>query len=113
MYKRQGHGDLVEDQNGNWYVVMLATRRCKNHGSMGRETFLAKVVWQDGWPVIAAGTGRLEKTLEVPLKEYRFPEETGTCDTCLLYTSESMPPERKVQTGTSETICRFTASRTR
>ena len=26
---------------------------------------------------------------------------------------ESMPPERKVQTGTSETICRFTASRTR
>lgn len=35
---------------------------------MGRETFLAKVVWQDGWPVIAAGTGHLEKTLEVPAK---------------------------------------------
>ena len=24
-----GHGDLVEDQNGNWYVVMLATRRLR------------------------------------------------------------------------------------
>ena len=34
-------GDLVEDQNGNWYVVMLATRRCKNHGR--RETLQAKL----------------------------------------------------------------------
>ena len=92
-----GHGDLVEDQNGNWYVVMLATRRCKNHGSMGRETFLAKVVWQDGWPVIAAGTGRLEKTLEVPLKEYRFPEETGTCDTLCFW--ETRPDQRLLGIG--------------
>lgn len=92
-----GHGDLVEDQNGNWYVVMLATRRCKNPGSMGRETFLAKVVWQDGWPVIAAGTGHLEKTLEVPLKEYRFPEETGTCDTLCFW--ETRPDQRLLGIG--------------
>ncbi len=70
-----GHGDLVDDENGNWYIVMLATRLCKGHGSMGRETFLAKVVWENEWPVISPGVGRLEDTLEIPLPEYRFGKE--------------------------------------
>lgn len=41
-----GHGDLVDDGHGNWYVVMLASRPCRKHSSMGRETFLAKVIWE-------------------------------------------------------------------
>ena len=73
-----GHGDLVEDGRGNWYVVMLASRPCEGHSSMGRETFLAKVIWEDGWPVIAEGVGHLEGTLELPTKEYRFPEEVSS-----------------------------------
>ena len=52
-----GHGDLVEDGKGNWYVVMLASRPCEGHSSMGRETFLAKVTWENGWPVIAEASG--------------------------------------------------------
>ena len=75
-----GHGDLVDDGHGNWYVVMLASRPCAGHSSMGRETFLAKVTWEDGWPVIAEGVGHLEDTLEIPLPEYRFPEEVSTSD---------------------------------
>ena len=75
-----GHGDLVDDANGNWYVVMLATRPCRQHGSMGRETFLAKVIWEDGWPVISPGVGRLEDTVEIPLPEYRFDREIGGMD---------------------------------
>ena len=59
-----GHGDLVDDGHGNWYIVMLACRRCKDCSSMGRETFLAKVQWENGWPVIAEGVGHLEDTLE-------------------------------------------------
>ena len=51
VYKRQviyaGHGDLVDDINGNWYVVMLASRPCKKHSSMGRETFIAKTIWEN------------------------------------------------------------------
>lgn len=73
-----GHGDLVEDGKGNWYVVMLASRPCEGHSSMGRETFLAKVTWENGWPVIAEGVGHLEDTLELPTKEYRFPEEVSS-----------------------------------
>lgn len=75
-----GHGDLVDDANGNWYVVMLATRMCKRHGSMGRETFLARVSWEDGWPVISPGVGRLEDAVEIPLAEYRFDREIGGAD---------------------------------
>ena len=73
-----GHGDLVEDGKGNWYVVMLASRPCEGHSSMGRETFLAKVTWENRWPVIAEGVGHLEDTLELPTKEYRFPEEVSS-----------------------------------
>ena len=47
---------------------------------MGRETFLAKVTWENGWPVIAPGVGHLEDEVEIPLDEYRFPKEAGLSD---------------------------------
>lgn len=72
-----GHGDLVDDGKGNWYIVMLACRRCKGCSSMGRETFLAKVQWEDGWPVINPGIGKLEEWLELPQEPVRFPREAG------------------------------------
>lgn len=70
-----GHGDLVDDGNGNWYIIMLASRPCKRHSSMGRESFLAKVEWENGWPVINPGVGKLCKNIEIPLEEYRFANE--------------------------------------
>ena len=75
-----GHGDLVDDENGNWYIIMLASRPCQKHCSMGRETFLAKVTWEDGWPVINPGVGKLEDEVEIPLEEYRFAKEEGGQD---------------------------------
>lgn len=75
-----GHADLVDDENGNWYAVMLASRFCKKHSSMGRETFLAKVTWEDGWPVFNPGVGILEDKVELPLEEVRFENEIGNCD---------------------------------
>jgi len=64
-----GHADLIEDTEGNWYSIMLASRPCEGHTNMGRETFLAKVTWEDGWPVFNAGIGMLEDVVTVPLKE--------------------------------------------
>lgn len=64
-----GHGDLVEDAEGRWYMVMLASRPCEGHTSMGRETFLAKVVWEDGWPVVNPGVGKLEEWVELPERD--------------------------------------------
>ena len=75
-----GHCDLVDDGNGNWYAVMLASRPCEQHSSMGRETFLAKVTWEDGWPVFNEGIGKLEDVVELPLEEVRFDREVTKCD---------------------------------
>lgn len=80
-----GHGDLVDDEKGNWYIVMLASRPCKKHCSMGRETFLAKVIWEQEWPVINPGLGRLEEQVEIPLKEERFGQEVMESDHFYFY----------------------------
>ena len=61
-----GHADLVDDTQGNWYLVMLASRRCEGYVGLGRETFLAKVFWEDGWPVVNPGVGKLEDTVMLP-----------------------------------------------
>ena len=64
-----GHADLVEDENGNWWLVCLAIRpipRAKLH-HLGRETFLSPVTWDgDGWPVVAQD-GRLAFEMDGPL----------------------------------------------
>jgi xylan 1,4-beta-xylosidase len=59
-----GHADLVETPDGEWWTVLLAMR--PHHGdrcALGRETFLAPVAWEDGWPVTA---GRVEARPPVP-----------------------------------------------
>ncbi len=48
-----GHGDLLEDHNGNWWMVHLGIRLCRRTmTNLGRETFLTPIKWQDGWPVV-------------------------------------------------------------
>lgn len=62
-----GHGDLVETQNGEWYMVVLASRPYGGYyRNLGRETFLVPVTWEDGWPVVNVGIGRLEDTVIGP-----------------------------------------------
>lgn len=52
-----GHGDLVQDPKGDWWIVFLGTRPTGYHPMhvLGRETFLAPVEWQDGWPMVNGG----------------------------------------------------------
>ncbi|MCS3799262.1 glycoside hydrolase family 43 protein [Niastella sp. OAS944] len=48
-----GHADLVNASDGNWYAVFLGCRPYTgNHYNTGRETFMTKVEWKDGWPII-------------------------------------------------------------
>lgn len=55
-----GHTDLVETQTGEWWAVMLGIRLSGGiHHNLGRETFLAPVVWEDDWPVFCPGEGRV------------------------------------------------------
>lgn len=52
-----GHGDLVQDTQGNWWMVHLGIRLGRKYMShIGRETFLSPVTWgEDGWPVVNGG----------------------------------------------------------
>ena len=51
-----GHADLIQAQNGSWWMVFLGNRpgRGRSRWShLGRETFLTPVSWtNDGWPVV-------------------------------------------------------------
>ena len=70
-----GHADLVKAKDDEWYMVMLGVRKCKDHCNTGRETFLAKVTWQDGWPIVNEGIGKLEFEGDTGLEEYKFEEK--------------------------------------
>lgn len=63
-----GHADIIEDQNGNWWAVCLGFRpNGAFYHNLGRETFLAPLVWDsDGWPIIG-NNGRLNQVMEGPL----------------------------------------------
>ncbi len=62
-----GHPDIVETQNGEWWMVCLASRpRGGYYRNLGRETYLVPFIWEDGWPVINPGKGILEDTFPMP-----------------------------------------------
>jgi len=48
-----GHGDLVQAENGSWWMVLLGIRPHERQHHIGRETLLAPVSWNaQGWPVV-------------------------------------------------------------
>ncbi len=62
-----GHGDLVETQNGQWWMVALGSRPYGGYfRNLGRETFLIPVEWEEEWPVVSPGNGRVEFTYPIP-----------------------------------------------
>lgn len=62
-----GHADLVRAADGSWWAVLLGMRLCGGyHYPLGRETFLVPVTWEDDWPVLAPGVGRVPAEVDVP-----------------------------------------------
>lgn len=57
--QRSGHGDLVQTQNGDWWVTYLCGRANEGgYTTVGRETGLDKVTWtDDGWFIVNDGNG--------------------------------------------------------
>jgi alpha-N-arabinofuranosidase len=51
-----GHADFVQTEAGDWWAVFLGCRTYppykKDYYNTGRETFLAPVKWENGWPEI-------------------------------------------------------------
>jgi xylan 1,4-beta-xylosidase len=59
-----GHADLVETQNGEWWMVYLGRRPYGGeYHILGREIFLSPMDWSSTWPVVnpSGETGRGER----------------------------------------------------
>jgi len=74
-----GHADLIELNDGRWYMVALGIRGEEDRGSnMGRETHLIPMQWEREpfwwkekkyeWPVVAPQTGKVERSNPVPFE---------------------------------------------
>jgi len=59
-----GHADLVQAPDGSWWMVALGYRTIANNvHTLGRETMLAPVRWDEGaWPVVNAN-GTIDTTM--------------------------------------------------
>jgi len=87
-----GHSDMILAADGNWYMIMLAVRPKQGYTNLGRETFLARVEWEAGWPVVNPGIGLLTDTVEVDLPEWNPELDTAayTYRSKLKYTQPGM-----------------------
>jgi len=68
--KYVGHGDLIVTPRGEWFITVLAVRPLERFTTMGRETFLAKVIWEEDWPVVNPGVGMLTDEVEIDLPSW-------------------------------------------
>ena len=63
-----GHADIIETQNHEWWMVLLAVRPYGGFlYNLGRETFLVPITWaEDGWPIIDNEDGLVHETERMP-----------------------------------------------
>ncbi len=105
-----GHGDLVECQDGSWYMVCLGSRSINGTFLLGRETFLLPVVWVDGWPVCSPDTGKVERTYPAPAWAADCAEAAEPADntfTSLAWNHLGTPKEGLVQVSPDQTVIRM------
>lgn len=75
-----GHGDLLEDHRGRWWLAHLASRPYGGVSPLGRETFLTPVAWVDGWPRPALGTGTVPSEIDTGLGGEGSPRPEVWCE---------------------------------
>jgi len=94
-----GHADLVQLQDGRWYMVMLGIRNeVEGRSNMGRETHLVPVEWEPltvkweevspgNWqpveylfPVASPETGRVERITPLPFPDMKQHYNDGFSD---------------------------------
>ena len=62
-----GHCDLTELKDGSWYMALMGSRPYGGyHKNLGREVFIVPVVWENGWPLVSPGTGKVEWEYPAP-----------------------------------------------
>ena len=69
-----GHADLVETPDGWWLVCLAIRPKGGLYHHIGRETFLASVAFEEGWPVVNK-TGTIDLVMPVPkLSQHIWPK---------------------------------------
>ncbi|MET7426239.1 glycoside hydrolase family 43 protein [Dactylosporangium sp. NPDC005555] len=67
-----GHADLVQAPDGSWWMVLLGVRPgggTPGWHVLGRETFLAPVRWDDGWPVVGPLSSGPSPVVDLPVRD--------------------------------------------
>jgi alpha-N-arabinofuranosidase len=69
-----GHADFVQTEAGDWWAVFLGCRPYRlvtvqeEYFNTGRETFMAPVQWENGWPIINPGREEVQYHYSFPMK---------------------------------------------
>lgn len=50
-----GHGELIADQEGKYWMAFLCYRTIGKYHHLGRETGLVPIEWENDWPVVPGG----------------------------------------------------------
>ena len=88
-----GHGDLVQAHDDSWWMMFLGIRQHGGHPGwhhLGRETYLAPVTWEDGWPVVNGGEP-VDTEMSVPDTDLERVDDPPTREGDLL-DAEALPP---------------------
>ena len=77
-----GHAEMFDDMEGNWWMVMLASRPFKGVCPLGRETFMVPIKWEDDWPLVVSKTGLIEKSYQLPEFKKTLPSHWNSESAC-------------------------------
>ncbi|MBW2962726.1 glycoside hydrolase family 43 protein [Mesonia aestuariivivens] len=105
-----GHADLVETQNGEWWSVVLGKRMIDGKFTLGRETFLAKVEFQDQTPIFNPEVGKVvlnQKRPDLPWSPVKENSTTDNFDKDELKADWSFirTPQKEFYTLKNEKLC--------
>lgn len=112
-----GHGDLIQDYKGNWFILSLGFRQIGEwmpYHHLGREVFLTPVKFgDDGW-FSAGADGTTDFAYEIQgdfqqieKKQYTFENTNWNIDWCFLrhpHTENYTLSENALLTGTQTTL---------
>lgn len=118
--QKAGHADLVETQNGEWYLVHLCSRPVSGRKlcTLGRETAIQKMEWDgDGWLRLKGGGNYARMSAEEPEgiperplenEEQGFLDEFMTPELSVRYSSPRSPMEAFADLGARKGYLRMT-----
>ena len=73
--QRTGHGSIIEDQDGNWWLTHLCSRPLPGtqRSPLGRETALHKMHWSDdGWVRLSDPEQAYDAAKDFPLQNVKY-----------------------------------------